>query len=1423
MPDMQTTPNRRTSSFTQRAESARRLPLFLPTTVFTFLFAWLSAQAGSFFSDFNSGLPAGTVVYGTSATVLTNTGWTNSGCLQLTPNSGSESGTFVITNNLDGGTPVLGFLATFKAYIGPGTGGADGVSFNYVPDLITNSPLPTLSEEGSPVGFVVEFDTYKNPDPDTIGIDLKWDNYEFVASPFSGFQVSDWVDVTIAVQPDGIVSVLYDGTWAYTNSVYVAGFWPAAGLVNGYFALGARTGGAWDSHLIDNLTITTFTNGTPYVYYSLPAGRSVRGDAPLHAEIKDYNTQVDPNSVTLALDGNSITNFTLAQAAGVTTINWTPTSLYAPSSYHTAELTYADNGTPPKTNTWTWNFRVGTYTTLPTNLVAASSLVSTNPGFALRISQIDANRGPTIQRAENQLAGLLLDPATGLPYTNRATIQATNESYVINYSTLGSLGDFPTELPNSIPGLPGLMPDGVTSTGDTNAALDAVTYLYLTAGNLYTFGVNSCDGFQLTAASTPDLFALVGSSFDSIRGPTNDTLVTFGVAQTGYYPFRLLHFVGGLELVYPTPDLAALEFFTVDAIGTRTLINDTNTAGYVPAYLPAQTLPYIRSVSPAVGLTGVSRNAPVDVTLVDGNITVQTNTIQMWINGAVVAPTITTSAGITTVHYVRSGTWPLNSTNTVQFAFTDSASNSRTNSWQFAIENVLVNLFVIPPASATNATWAKWVNSGGLERGIAYNPKTGHVLIVSRGGTVGGSDPTGPNGGGIGIFDGTDGHYIGQLNKTLPDGSSITNGVGLYKVNMIDIADDGVIYVCPLDTSWSTLTFNIYRWQDESASPTICVASPQLGVCTRVGDDFCVRGSGAGTEIIASGNSAVTNISMFTTVDGTNFTGTPLNITSLPANTVRLGLAFGCGNTIYGKTTGSGNHVRYVSFTGPPSTAGNLIANYPILDGAGNPYIGPLGVDILNQRLIGASTAGTGGAAHSMNLFDLDTLVAGVDNRPIDSKPFAVNVGTFGTGSVDFTPDGSRVYTLDSGSGVIAFSLNPKLGAPTICAQPRKFMIWPTNSIGFMDVGAIGAPQVYQWRLFGTNLAGATSRTLDIRNVQQNNLGWYSVVITNPLGSVTSSVALLDIQMVITNPPVSLVATQGTPATFSVGVAGGALPLTFQWMRSGTNIANATDAAYTIPSANYTDAAYYGYSVVITDAFTQTVASAAVALNVVPAVPPTPGTGTGLLGIYYNNVTYTNATPPDAFIGTPALTRVDPTVDFDWGSGSPDPVVSADYFQVRWVGQVQPLYSQTYLLFTTSDDGQRLWVNGQKLVDDWSLHGPTERSASMALTAGQQYDLTYEFFEKTGGAVARLWWWSPSEVKAAIPMTQLYPGTSPVVPVLSSALSNGTNLVVNWTGTFVLQSATNVIGPWTPILTNIGPYTVDVGSAPQMFFRLQSE
>jgi Glycosyl hydrolase family 71/PA14 domain len=140
-------------------------------------------------------------------------------------------------------------------------------------------------------------------------------------------------------------------------------------------------------------------------------------------------------------------------------------------------------------------------------------------------------------------------------------------------------------------------------------------------------------------------------------------------------------------------------------------------------------------------------------------------------------------------------------------------------------------------------------------------------------------------------------------------------------------------------------------------------------------------------------------------------------------------------------------------------------------------------------------------------------------------------------------------------------------------------------------------------------------------------------------------------------------------------------------------------------------------------------------------------TGNGLTAEYFPSLNLT---------GT-AISRVDPTVDFDWASGSPMSGIGTNGFSVRWTGDVLPLYSETYTFTTSSDDGIRLWVDGQKIVDNWTNHATTDNTGTITLVAGKRVPITLEFYENTGSAVAKLAWSSTRQAKQIVPQTALFP------------------------------------------------------------------
>ena len=147
-------------------------------------------------------------------------------------------------------------------------------------------------------------------------------------------------------------------------------------------------------------------------------------------------------------------------------------------------------------------------------------------------------------------------------------------------------------------------------------------------------------------------------------------------------------------------------------------------------------------------------------------------------------------------------------------------------------------------------------------------------------------------------------------------------------------------------------------------------------------------------------------------------------------------------------------------------------------------------------------------------------------------------------------------------------------------------------------------------------------------------------------------------------------------------------------------------------------------------------------------VTPVSGTGNGLTAVYFNNSNLT---------GT-SIVRTDATVNFNFNGGSPNSFIGSDTFSARWIGAVEPRFSETYTFRTTSNDGVRLWVNDQLIIDQWNNHSATEHTGTIALTAGQRYPIRLEYYDNTGTAVIRMEWQSPGQARQIVPQSQLYSG-----------------------------------------------------------------
>jgi beta-glucosidase len=161
--------------------------------------------------------------------------------------------------------------------------------------------------------------------------------------------------------------------------------------------------------------------------------------------------------------------------------------------------------------------------------------------------------------------------------------------------------------------------------------------------------------------------------------------------------------------------------------------------------------------------------------------------------------------------------------------------------------------------------------------------------------------------------------------------------------------------------------------------------------------------------------------------------------------------------------------------------------------------------------------------------------------------------------------------------------------------------------------------------------------------------------------------------------------------------------------------------------------------------------------------------GTGLIGTVVKPVPaaslYTDATRTQHGLqaeyfdnikleGEPVLRRTDAAVNFVWGFAGVSPKLTANY-SARWTGVLSPSETADYIVGFTGQDGYRLWIDGELLVEDWTTHRPsTTLTKPIHLEKGKAYGIKIEYFQTVRSAEAKLVWGVPGReedeaVKAA--------------------------------------------------------------------------
>lgn len=200
---------------------------------------------------------------------------------------------------------------------------------------------------------------------------------------------------------------------------------------------------------------------------------------------------------------------------------------------------------------------------------------------------------------------------------------------------------------------------------------------------------------------------------------------------------------------------------------------------------------------------------------------------------------------------------------------------------------------------------------------------------------------------------------------------------------------------------------------------------------------------------------------------------------------------------------------------------------------------------------------------------------------------------------------------------------------------------------------------------------------------------------------------------------------------------------TVEFYRDGTLIATSTTAPYQAV-VNGLAAGVYSFTAKAYDDLGAVTTSVPVAVTV-------NAVGTGLQGSYYK----------DSNFASLVATRLDATINFNWGYGSPMSSVPTDHFSVRWTGTVAATTTETYTYYLTSTDPASLYLNDQLVLSITGNADSSKPSAkgsvSVKMTANSKTRIRVDFKENDKTAAVKLEWQSPTKSRQVIPTTQLFP------------------------------------------------------------------
>jgi hypothetical protein len=376
--------------------------------------------------------------------------------------------------------------------------------------------------------------------------------------------------------------------------------------------------------------------------------------------------------------------------------------------------------------------------------------------------------------------------------------------------------------------------------------------------------------------------------------------------------------------------------------------------------------------------------------------------------------------------------------------------------------NAILNVTALVRSGRLVKLWSKavgdfpWLANDNNHRGLAYNPVSSNVVVISR--SLGTTN--------VYVLDGQTGAFKHQLRATDANDVNLVFG-GYFPLNMIDVADDGAVYACDLSLGGTDLI--IYRWADDKPDtiPTLAYGpgDPNL---VRCGDAIAVRGAGRNTQILVSGRNG-TKVAVLTSADGLTFTPTTIDTPGATDGNFGLSVAFGEGDTFWGKATGTNAPLRHVAFN-LASGVGTILHTFPSVPTEEFPsFVGVIGVDN-NKKLLAGIALETPDNIRLYNITNLDAPPVLVHQELFPSD----NPNLNGTGMVDF--GNNRLYVLDSNNGIVAFEV--KEGAPPAQRATLSNPVFAGSSFNFTLSGTVGATYRIQTSTTLTNWTDVNSYTI---------------------------------------------------------------------------------------------------------------------------------------------------------------------------------------------------------------------------------------------------------------------------------------------------------------------------------------------------------